>query len=539
MTQTSRHSALAALTAVACLIGCATTNAQETPSQDFRAQAFAAEKTGDLQKAADLFMKLCKAGAKDLEVLKSGARCLEQTGRYNDALDLLTEGKIKFPAEASFQVGLARVFNLKAASLLRSTGRLDQHAAFNLEDSIRAAKGVLKKWPDNRDARLILANSHYTIGQWDEAKSQAQELVKRFPNHPGGHIVMGDLAFEHFKILRRRASVKNADTSKAAMAKIAGARDSARRHYEKALALDETRVVAHRKLGDVYAWNAELKKALTKYADALRIDPDAPISHDWITKTLKPKERFAFYKQLREAYLKRPGAEKTKEARFVWYAAAALFGDKKYKLGEQLYAHSVTLNPTFLTGYYYAMYSAYFYREDEDAALLYASQYAAKAPIQFADLVRTLPQASRKGVRQLVEYLAKRALDKGFPAASRDLNHVLAAIVDTADAWNNYAFMARESQQYAESGKAYRNALEIEPDSGQLMNDLGVILQYHKGTKKDLDEAKQLYKKAIAAAKKVLADEKVSGARKKVARQTVSDATGNLAALKVLRKKAK
>ena len=60
--------------------------------------------------------------AADREILVGGAWCMEKTGRYNDALDLLSRGKTKFPGSADFRVGIARVLNLQAASMLASTG---------------------------------------------------------------------------------------------------------------------------------------------------------------------------------------------------------------------------------------------------------------------------------------------------------------------------------------------------------------------------------------------------------------------------------
>jgi tetratricopeptide (TPR) repeat protein len=512
------------------------------PAQDdYRAKAFAASDAGDTARAADLFFRLFKAGAEDKAVLATGARCLEKTGRYNDALVMLTRGGKKFPREVTFQVGLARVHNLKAAQTFHESGKMDSHVVFQYEDSIREAKRVLRTWPKNRDARLILANAHYSLGQWDKAKKHADELVKRFPKHPGGFIVMGDLAFEHFKLLRRRASGKDADTSEKTMQKIVGSREAARQSYETALTLDPKRAVIHTKLGNLHAWNAEVKQAITEYRDALCLKPSARVNHDWIAKNMPAKERFAFYEKLGEDYRNQPNADDKKTGIFAWYGAAALVADKQYKLGEELYIISVQLNPSYASGYYYAMYSAYFYRKDEESALLHAAEYAKRNPIQFADLVRAVPMQHRDELTKLVRYFAKRAKDLGFPAASRDLNHVLAAIVDTADAWNNFAFMARESGEFKKSEAAYRNALTIQPNSGQLMNDLGVILHYHKGTLEDLDEAEKLYKSAGKAATRVLRTSKSSKEAKVTAKKTVSDAKLNLSKLSedraVLKKK--
>ncbi len=496
-----------------------------TAQTDFRAEAFAAKKAGKLQEAADLFKKLYDAGAADREILTAGATCLEKLGRYNDALDLLSRGKKKFPAEASFRVGLARVFNLQAASILKSSGKMDNHVVFNFQDSIREGEEILKLDPQSRDARLIVANSYYSLGKWDEARPHAQELVKRFPKHPGGHIIMGDLAFEHYKLLRQRSRQEGANTSREAMLKIAGAREAARGSYTKAIALDSNRVLAHRKLGDVYAWNSEIKKALASYANALVRDPRAPIPHSWITSNLTPKHRSEFYEKLGKRFLASDHKNKKEGALFAWFCASAATADKQYAKAEALYEAAIQLNPVYRQGYYYAMYSAWFYRNNEADALRHAAAYAKVAPIEFSDTVRAIPDAQRPPITQLLKFLAKRSLDLKLNAASRDLNHVIAGVLDTADAWNNFAFMARESGQYDASEKAYRHALEIQPTSGQLMNDLGVILHFHRRDREAWKEAKQLYLAARKAAERVLKDAKATAEARATAQTTKRDAT--------------
>ncbi|MCA8955353.1 MAG: tetratricopeptide repeat protein [Planctomycetes bacterium] len=518
----------------ALLLLCATPAVAQVSGEDFRARAFAAYSAGKLAEASDLFMRLFHAGAADRDLLRTGAECLEKNQRFNDALDVLARGKKQFPDDEVFRVALARVYNLKAAGLLKSTGKLDTNAVFNFQDAIREAKELLATKPDNRDARLILANSYYTIGKWEEAKQQADELVKRFPAHPGGHIVLGDLAFEHFKLHRQKLNQKGADTTDATMQKVAGARESARNSYSEAIRLDPERLIAHYKLGDLCAWNGETKQALAHYRAALLLDPNAPVSHSWVASSLDPAARYAYYEQLGKDYLTKPGADKSKAALLVWYAANAQAAQKKYLEAEQLYTLSASFNPSYAQGHYYAMYYAYYNRKDQDAALLHAARYAAAAPIEFADLVRA--SSERESVTQLIDFLARQAMNKNNLPASRDLNRVLAALVDTADAWNNYAFMARESGQFDASEKAYRHALEIEPTSGQLMNDLAVILHFHKRTVESWREAERLYVAAGKAAKSVLADSRASKARKDSARVTVRDAGNNLRDLRALMK---
>jgi len=506
---------------------------------DFRAQAFAAQKAGKLQAAADLFHKLYEAGAADREILIEGARCMEKIGRFNDALDLLSRGKTKFPDAADFRVGLARVFNLQAASMLASSGKMDNHVVFYFQDAIREGEELLKTSPNNRDARLIVANSLYSIGEWDKVRPHAQELVTRFPSHPGGYIIMGDLAFGHYKLLRQQSAKDGADTDKETMQKIAGAREAARSSYARAIKLDVKRGVAHRKLGDVYAWNGQTDQALIKYGDALLLNPRAPVPHTWISANVTPQQCSSYYEDLGKRFLAGNPADKKPAAVFAWYCAAAATACKKFTKAESLYEAAIQLDPAFRKGYYYAMYSAYFYRENEEDAMRFAVTYAKIAPKEFSDIIRAVPDDEREPITQLIKYLAKQALDQRLAAGCRVLNHVLAGILDTANAWNNYGFMARESGKYDESEQAYRHALEIQPTSGQLMNDLGVILHFHKRDPKGWKEAEKLYVAALKAAQRVLDDGASSIQERQTARTTQQDATSNLKELRELLEKIK
>ena len=174
-TRTSR-----ALAAILLGLGVASLGAQ-----DHRAEAAAAAARGDVAGAADLWTKLIEAGADDQEALVEGARCLEEAGRYNDALDVLARGKRKFPDEVAFRVALARVYNRKAADLLRSLGKMDSNIVFNFQDSVREAEDLLKTWPDNRDGRLILANALYRLNQPRKAWEVLHPKVSLFPNMRG------------------------------------------------------------------------------------------------------------------------------------------------------------------------------------------------------------------------------------------------------------------------------------------------------------------------------------------------------------------
>jgi tetratricopeptide (TPR) repeat protein len=142
--------------------------------------------------------------------------------------------------------------------------------------------------------------------------------------------------------------------------------------------------------------------------------------------------------------------------------------------------------------------------------------------------VRQLPEAQRAEVTNSLRFLADRAFRNGHVEQSRELNHVLACLLDTADAWNNWALLCRDTKRYEDSLTGYRRALEKEPDSPQLLNDMAVVLQYHVPTAANLDAARAMYQRAIAEADKVLADPQAPAAARERAGKAKQDAVLNL-----------
>ncbi|MHC4896374.1 MAG: tetratricopeptide repeat protein [Planctomycetota bacterium] len=462
-----------------------------------RAQAFKAKQNREFSKAGDLFLKLQKLDPTDPEPYLLAGECLEKSKRYNDALDVLEAGRKRFPAELRFSVGIARSYNLKGHDVLNTSGKFDNFVLFTLQDCVREAEGVLQKHPDNRDMRLILAQTLYTLRELDKCKTNSEELVKRFPDHPGGYILLGDLAYQEYVGLVQASRQQGADTSKEAMQKIAAARDLAKERYTKALSLDRNRVVAHRKLGDVHAWNGDRMGALAKYADALRLDPTTGVSHTWIKANFGADKRYAFYTKAAEAHLKLPTPDKKKAALLTWHAAIARYDERKWQEAEDLFLACVTANQDYVNSYYWAMWSA-IQGDAKGRAAGHCASFATVAPIAFADVIRQIePKTSRDSTIQQLDQFALEAYQRRRLAAARDISHVLAAVLDTADKWNNYAFLCRETRIYKESLAAYENALQVEPDDAQLLNDAAVILDYHLGTADQVRRAERVHKRLM------------------------------------------
>jgi len=468
-----------------------------TNKNALRARAFKAKQDGDFSKAGDLFLKLQKLDLTDPEPYLLAGECLEKSRRYNDALDILEAGRKRFPAELRFSVGIARNFNLKAHHLLNTSGKFDNFVLFTLQDCVREAEAVLQKHADSRDMRLILAQTLYTLRELDKCKTQAEELVKRFPDHPGGHILLGDLAYQHYVGLLQASKQKGADTSKEVMQAIAAARDVAKKHYEKALSLDNNRVIAHRKLGELHAWNGDRMGALAKYGEALAIDPTTGVSHDWIKRNFAAAKRFAFYNKAAKAHLTLPKADKKKASVLTWHAAFARYEEKKWKEAEDLFIECVATNPVYVDCYYWAMWST-IQGEALDRAARHCATLASIAPIHFADIIRKIePPKSRDYTIEQLDRFATGSYRAGRLAAARDISHVLAAVLDTAEKWNNYGFLCRETRMYKESFAAYENALQVAPDDPQVLNDAAVILDFHLGTVEQIRQSERVHKRLM------------------------------------------
>lgn len=468
-----------------------------TDKNALRAQAFKAREDQEHSKAGDLFLKLTKLDPTDPELYLMAGECLENGKRYNDALDILESGRKRFPDELRFSVGIARNYNLKGHELLNSSGKFDSFVVFTLQDCVREAEAVLQKHADNRDMRLILAQTLYTLRELEKCNTQANELVKRFPDHPGGYILLGDLCYQEYVKLLLASREQGADTSKATMGAIAAARDLASQNYQKALSLDKDRVKAYQKLGELCAWNGDRNGALARYAEALVIDPATGVSHDWVRKNIDANQRFDFYKKAADAHLKRPQADKKKVALLIWYAAFARYDQKKWGEAEDLFAQSVVFNPDYVNSYYWAMWAAIQAKALERAAR-HCGTFATVAPITFADIVRKIePQASRDSTIEQLDRFATGAYQTNQRAMARDISHVLAAVLDTGEKWNNYAFLCRETGMYKESLAAYKNALVVEPEDPQLLNDCAVILDFHLGTAEQIRQAEGMHRRLM------------------------------------------
>lgn len=497
------------------------------PLNELRATAFAAEREARFAAAADAFLALSRAEPERPDWLVAAGRCLGRSGRFAEAIDLLDAGRKRFPGFVELPAMLARTL------LLETEREPDMIAPEVLwADAAELAEGVLQVDPDHLDSRLLLAQARYLLGDRDAAVRQAEEAARRHPDHPGAPILLGRIAGDRFAALlaRRRAERPTGQEEADLVAEIDRERKRASAAYERAIALDANRAFPHAALGRLAWLDGQRDEARRHLIDALAIDPDTAVDHALLTADLDWQQRRDLYRQLRSRYEAGTAARPAPAATLWFHEGRADLDGRDFAAARECFERALAQNPAAQNAHYYAFLAAW-HLEDADGAERHAAAYAGAGAAAFADVLRELPAEQRAQVAAIVQYLADRAYREQRIPASRDLNHVIACYKDSADAWNNHAFLCRETGRFDDAFTSYGYAIAKEPKSPQLWNDAAVVLHYHLPTPANLAKAREMYETALRLADDVLRDPASSADAKQAATTARDNARLNLAEL--------
>tara|TARA_R110002072_G_scaffold27804_1_gene90170 strand:+ start:29035 stop:30723 length:1689 start_codon:yes stop_codon:yes gene_type:complete len=496
-----------------------------------RATAFKAENEGRYAVAADAFLKLSKSAPTRLDWVLAAGRCLGRSGRFGEAIDLLDAARKRFDGDIEISAMLARTLLLQTE---RAADMMNPEVLW--ADAAEIAEGVLRAHPDHEDCRLLLAQARYLLGDWDEAVRQAEEAVTRHPKRPGAHVLLGRIATDKFRRLLQKYETSDATGREQSeqVAELHRERVRAKQAFEKAAELDPTRAHPHVALSQLASIDGKAAEAKQHLHNALAIDPDVAVDHGLLTAGMTPAQRLAFYQGLRarfETSSTLPKAPRAKKiATLNFHEGRALLDGLQFEAARKSFRLAIQGDPKAKNAHYYAFLAAY-YLKDYDDAEQHAATYARASAPAFADVLRAVSAADREQIAEMVLYLGNRAFNEKRIANSRDLNHVIACLKDSADAWNNHAFLCRETKQFASAYSSYQHAIEKEPTSSQLWNDAAVVLHYHLATPKNLAKARTMYEKALQLATATLADKTISEQQRKFAEESQVNARANLAEL--------
>ena len=436
-------------------------------------------------------------------------------GRINDALQVLQEALAEHPQDPRLHTLAARAIYLRARETSRDP-RLGREVLEDLGMVEEEARAALEKDPASREARMLLAQALYGRGKIQEAEKEIARILKEHPGDGGAEFLAGEICFLRAK---EAAAADRADQARRL-------RSLAAAHYRKALQGGGPKAKAYRRLGDLATYEGDMEGALGFYGKALALDPfQAP--HSWLFSKCAPARAVKFYLQAARARGK-AGDPKGRAFLLAW-AGAHLEKMKKWKEARAVYEESFALDPKARwKSRYRAGWCSWWLGEKEKAEKDFLHLARTRRP-EFCDLLRNMG-AEGETAAAMMHALAARAVSEARMEDARDLSLLLACVRGGAMDWNNYAFLCRETGKYEDAWQAYLRALSKAPDNPRILNDAALILQYH--LHRDSKLAKKLYEKAVAAAKKILADKNAKPADKAEAASALRDAKSNLARLK-------
>lgn len=537
---TSRSSALATLLLLTSLTA-QTERAGTRPSapvvvtqqeqNQLRAEAFAAKNQGRFSAAADAFLQLAAAAPQRIDWVVAAGECLGRSGRFHEAVGFLDAARARFEGAIEVNAILARTLLLQTE---RDAGVVQPEISW--AEAAAIAEDVLRRAPRHADCRLLLAQARYLLGEWDEASRQADEAVRLHPDRPGAHVLVGRIAADRVRVhLQELDAIETDEAARAQVVKrLHQQRLVAKNAFGEALRLDPARAYPHVALSKLATVDGKPDEARRHLHDALAIDPEIAVDHALLTRGMTWQERRDLYRRLRARFAAAADdptvARRRKTAALRFYEAKALLEGLQFEAALAGFTTVQDEDPGADNVAYY-MFLCSYHLEDYDAAERSAAAYARRSAPGFADVLRELATQQRVQVAAMVQFLGDRAFQKQRIENSRDLNHVTACLKDSADAWNNHAFLCRETGAYERALTSYQYAIQREPNSPQLWNDCGVVLHYHLATPKDLEKARGNYNRALALAAEVLRDAESSPQRREAAAEAAANARLNLADL--------
>ncbi len=480
-------------------------------------EALEAGKPADAQKLFD------EAAAKDKGTLRTRTWVLRSwmdQGRINDALDAIdaiAKGGEK-GVVVDYLYGMA--FARKARTYM------DQNVAggpvqMAIDDAVQFLERAVKADPElARDAFLPLAEVAWY----------------------GQRLEVGRIALSQFSAAKDDASRKaEADAHwEAARAALAQAVDLLLPNATDAAARD-TLVRVHVDLGHTYVWRERFKEAELEYASALIGNPKL-VDMGQVQRALGTERMLVALEAAVPQLAARPGAEAADVAALTWWLGWARLDQKQWAKADEAFSAAVAKAPQFVNAWHYIAL-ARFQQKDFEGAYAAIQKHWAENPSDLVAAVSGDPEASLPLLDGLVGWCAEKQRNADAAFLSE-----LATNAAPSDSryWNNTGLFWRDAgeilakseraedkalaqEDFEKSWKAYTKALALEPENPALLNDAAVILHYYLD--RDLERAKEMYRKAVQRAKAELAKTDLKPEARDLYETALRDSTNNLAKL--------
>ena len=440
------------------------------------------------------------------------ARSLGAKGDSFDELDQRLQTVGQLPLEVD---KVAKGQQLKQPNILDSL-KLDQAIKLAkknegdgaLEEAKRIYQDVLLRFPKNNRAKeglkrldrganvsksktqdppqdhvQSLINLYYQ-GQVEQALSQADTLLKQFPNSATLFNIQGailkdlgqlDLSVEAYKkALDIKPDYADAYNNMGNALQDQDQLEEAIKAYKKALDIKPDHADAYNNIGNALQDQGKLEEAIEAYKKAIAIKPDQAEAHNNMGATLQDQDKL---EEAIEAYKKALDI-KPDYADAYNNMGNALQDQGKLEEAIESYKKAIAIKPDHAEAHNNMGNALRDQGKLEEAIEAYKKAIAYKP--DHADAYNNMG-ATLQDQDKLEEAIEayKKALD---------------IKPDYADAYNNMSNALRDQGKLEEAIEAYKKAIAYKPDHADAYNNMGATLQ----DQGKLEEAIEAYKKAIA-----------------------------------------
>lgn len=458
---------------------------------------------------ATLLLLLPQSG--DLKAALTEATAQASRGQYAAAVTTLEEaGALKAKnVEALTALGIYMLRNAEtqiAAGALRGLEINDAflQAGYMLEDATKLGGAPVEAYEN-----------------WSEALLNGGDKRNALRAAEAGIQAHGKAASALMQ--RGRVHVVMANDSTDAKKKIKSF-DAAIADYQAAMKLDKKSTAACLKLGETvilasYADpeggnpGAARKEAAKAWAEALKRDAstvDLAAMGQWLHGEAVP-------------LLQKIDKSNGKDATMLWYMGFAEYAGQPRNWDEvrKHFESALEVEPTMYNCYFFLAQGAFdrgsqllaennneMSQQSRNAYLYSAAQWAKYLEYQGPAHGASVLAMADGGAASIatMKWVAGQAVGAGrFEPAIKISKWITQTTPNDVEAWNNLAFLYRDSGQAEQSLAAYAKSAELAPEDPQVLNDWAVIYHYYLQTEDE--KAKGLYRKAITLAEEILADD--------------------------------
>ncbi|MBI5364404.1 MAG: tetratricopeptide repeat protein [Planctomycetes bacterium] len=470
---------------------------------------------GDAAGAQILFDQAAQMEPGTLRTRTWVIRAWMDQGRVNDAYNAIDElAKSNKGVELDYLYGMAFATDAKRGI---ETGQAGPMTGEKIQDALNylgtVAKSDAARFPD---ALAMLCWAAWESRNLDAGRAAAEQLERVAPQNPEGPYQVGRFALAQFQ--SGSSGEAPSDSAEQHWQAAKGAFERATKLLDGKSEPRARALLARVSIdtGHLHVWKKDLDAAVAQYGKGLGLDPTLA-NYPQMLSSLGQEKLLAALELGATDFVKHWGADNAADATLLWWLGWARLQQKQYETAETAFASSVKKFPSYTNCWFYVAVCR-FSRQDQGGAVEAVKKHFELNAADLAAAIQQNPAYNLALLDSLVGFCAEKEPPRNLDAAVLSEAQALAK-PDDVRYWNNAGLFYRDGGEplgrskdetkkkqalalFEKAYECYSNALELQPDDPSILNDTAVMLHYYLD--RDLERAKELYKKANARAKELL-----------------------------------